>query len=108
MNAFQEGSKSILLFIMIEDTPSYSKSSNIPVSLPYQLILSLAAFIPDGLLHEAVRILGYKCGECRLGRHALIQSDESGIGVEVRALVDVDDADRDCSGGLAWKVDASL
>lgn len=64
--------------------------------------------LPDGLLHEAVRILGYEGGERRLGRHALVQPDESRVGVEVRALVDVDDTDRDGGGGLAWEMDASL
>lgn len=63
--------------------------------------------LPDGLWHEAIRVLCSEGGQSRFWHHSLLESNEFRVGLEVGTLVHVDHSDGDSGGGLTRRVDAS-
>lgn len=61
---------------------------------------------PEALLFEAVWILSGEDRDLRLGRHALLQTEHFRVGLEIRALVDICDTNRDGGCGLTGQTDA--
>lgn len=63
---------------------------------------------PEALLHEAVWILSSKGSDRRLGLQALLQFQQLRVGLEIRALIDISDADGDGGCGLTGDTDAFI
>lgn len=72
-----------------------------------QSALLVFNLLPDTLLHEAIRVLRCEGGQHGLRRLSLFQFNEFGVGIKVRALIDVQHSYGDGGGGLTGRVDAS-
>ncbi len=58
---------------------------------------------PEALLLEAVWILSGEDRDLRLGQHALLQTEHFRVRLEIRALVDIRDTNRDGGRGLTFQ-----